>query len=161
MTLAFTNRGPLADIAPCSVLLVPGTPTSELTLQEVGKRIAAGEPGSTLKLTLRGPPTSPAGSVTRDVAVARAQVAVKPTAGGGGGASAYDGPAGGLFTGASGPKAPPALFLAVLGMREGGRRVVVVPPELGYDDVGYNEIPPDAECTLEVEVLSVKPPVSA
>lgn len=27
-------------------------------------------------------------------------------------------------------------------MREGGKRSVIVPPDVGYEDIGYNEIPP-------------------
>ena len=43
--------------------------------------------------------------------------------------AAQDGPSGGgLFSGTSGPKPPPALWLAIDGMREGGRRSVVVRP---------------------------------
>ncbi|KAJ9522571.1 hypothetical protein QJQ45_019639, partial [Haematococcus lacustris] len=44
----------------------------------------------------------------------------------------YEG-AGGLFSGSSGPKPPPALSKAVLGMKRGGRRSILVDkPELGY-----------------------------
>ena len=57
-------------------------------------------------------------------------------------APAYDGPSGGLFSGTTGPKPPPALWLAVGGMREGGRRSVLVPADVGYEDIGSNEIPP-------------------
>lgn len=44
--------------------------------------------------------------------------------------------AGGLFTGLGGPKPPPALAAAVLGMRPGGKRSLLVPAELGYGDKG-------------------------
>lgn len=73
------------------------------------------------------------------------------------GASAFDGPAGGLFSGTVGPKPPPALWLAAAGMREGGRRSVLVPADVGYEDIGSNEIPPNADFTLEIELISVKP----
>jgi peptidylprolyl isomerase len=128
---------------------------SELSLPEIARRLGAGEPGSELTLTLRGPPSSAAaGSATRDVKLIRAEVAVKPTAGTS--SNAYDGPAGGLFAGSSGPKPPPALYLAMAGMREGGRRTVLVPADVGYDDAGINEIPPDADFTLDIELLTVK-----
>ena len=63
--------------------------------------------------------------------------------------------AGGLFTG-GGPKPPPALSSAVIGMRVGGRRSVIVPPELGFGDRGEQEIPPGATFELQIEVLSAK-----
>ncbi|KAL0048996.1 hypothetical protein WJX82_003950 [Trebouxia sp. C0006] len=64
--------------------------------------------------------------------------------------------AGGLFSGASGPKPPAALSQAVLGMKPGGKRSVIVPPELGYGKQGLLEIPPDATFELQVQLLSVK-----
>ncbi|KAL3146316.1 hypothetical protein ABBQ32_003011 [Trebouxia sp. C0010 RCD-2024] len=64
--------------------------------------------------------------------------------------------AGGLFSGASGPKPPPALAQAVIGMKPGGKRSVIVPPEQGYGKQGLLEIPPDATFELQVQVLSVK-----
>eukprot|EP00775_Hariotina_reticulata_P008511 gene8511-8693_t len=64
--------------------------------------------------------------------------------------------AGGLFAGGSGPKPPPALSTAVIGMRPGGRRTVYVDvPELGYIK-GNQEIPAGAPFELQVEVLSVQ-----
>lgn len=63
--------------------------------------------------------------------------------------------AGGLFTGSGGPKAPPALSTAVIGMKVGGVRSVIVPPELGYGDVGEQEIGPGQTFELKIEVLSV------
>lgn len=64
--------------------------------------------------------------------------------------------AGGLFSGASGPKPPPALAQAVIGMKPGGKRSVIVPPEQGYGKQGLLEIPPNATFELQVQVLSVK-----
>ncbi|KAF8055403.1 Abcb6 [Scenedesmus sp. PABB004] len=57
--------------------------------------------------------------------------------------------AGGLFAGGSGPKPPPALSTAVIGMKAGGRRVVYVDKaELGYTQ-GNQEIPAGAAFQLE------------
>lgn len=55
-----------------------------------------------------------------------------------------------------GPKPPPALFLATQGMRVGGKRSVLVPPELGYGEKGYLEIPAGATFELQVELLDVR-----
>jgi len=45
----------------------------------------------------------------------------------------------------------------VAGMRVGGKRTLVIPPELGYGKRGAgNLIPPDAELHFEVELLKIK-----
>ncbi|MCO5600512.1 hypothetical protein L7F22_054625 [Adiantum nelumboides] len=49
--------------------------------------------------------------------------------------------ANGLFSAQAAPKPPPALYSATEGMRVGGKRRVLVPPELGYGSKGSNEIP--------------------
>lgn len=67
-----------------------------------------------------------------------------------------DGGGGGLFSGSSGPKPPQAISKAVVGMKPGGKRLVIVDvPELGYPK-GNQEIPPGETFELRVEVLNVK-----
>lgn len=63
--------------------------------------------------------------------------------------------AGGLFSGMGGPKPPPALSTAVVGMKVGGIRNVIVPPELGYGNVGEQEIGPGDTFEMKIEVLDV------
>jgi FKBP-type peptidyl-prolyl cis-trans isomerase FkpA len=47
----------------------------------------------------------------------------------------------------------------VAGMKVGGKRVLVIPAELGYgrDGAGGGVIPPNASLVFEVELLEVKP----
>ncbi|PIA43505.1 hypothetical protein AQUCO_01900123v1 [Aquilegia coerulea] len=48
------------------------------------------------------------------------------------------------------------LDLGVEGMRVGGQRLVIVPPELAYGKKGVQEIPPNATIELDVELLAIK-----
>lgn len=48
------------------------------------------------------------------------------------------------------------LDVGVRGMRVGGLRRVLVPPELGYGNVQIGEIPPNSTITLDIELLSIK-----
>ena len=47
----------------------------------------------------------------------------------------------------------------VKGMRVGGVRYLVIPPELGFGDVGGGEIPPGTTLLMEIELVEVKEPV--
>ena len=43
------------------------------------------------------------------------------------------------------------------GMQVGGKRKLVIPPELGYGEAGFGDlIPPGAELTFEIELLSIQ-----
>ncbi|GAB2300640.1 hypothetical protein Dimus_034675 [Dionaea muscipula] len=48
------------------------------------------------------------------------------------------------------------LDLGVQGMRVGGQRLLIVPPELAYGGKGVQEIPPNATIELDVELLAIK-----
>ncbi|PSS32850.1 Peptidyl-prolyl cis-trans isomerase [Actinidia chinensis var. chinensis] len=48
------------------------------------------------------------------------------------------------------------LDIGVQGMRVGGQRLLIVPPELAYGNKGVQEIPPNATIELDVELLSIK-----
>ncbi|XP_075510067.1 peptidyl-prolyl cis-trans isomerase FKBP16-4, chloroplastic-like [Primulina tabacum] len=48
------------------------------------------------------------------------------------------------------------LDLGVEGMRVGGQRLLIVPPELAYGSKGVQEIPPDATIEIDVELLAIK-----
>ncbi|XP_061372810.1 peptidyl-prolyl cis-trans isomerase FKBP18, chloroplastic [Gastrolobium bilobum] len=61
----------------------------------------------------------------------------------------------GLFSAQAAPKPPPAMYTIVEGMRVGGKRTVIVPPENGYGQRGMNEIPPGGTFELNVELLQV------
>lgn len=44
----------------------------------------------------------------------------------------------------------------VVGMRVGGRRRLIIPPELGYGSSGSGQIPPNASLVFDIELLSVQ-----
>ena len=44
----------------------------------------------------------------------------------------------------------------VLGMRVGGLRRIIVPPELGYGSSGYGAIPGNATLIFEIELISMR-----
>ncbi|XP_030951030.1 peptidyl-prolyl cis-trans isomerase FKBP18, chloroplastic isoform X2 [Quercus lobata] len=64
----------------------------------------------------------------------------------------------GLFSAQAAPKPPAAMYSITEGMKLGGKRTVIIPPEAGYGQKGMNEIPPGATFELNVELLQVVPP---
>ncbi|XP_073006431.1 peptidyl-prolyl cis-trans isomerase FKBP16-4, chloroplastic [Typha latifolia] len=48
------------------------------------------------------------------------------------------------------------LDLGVDGMKVGGQRLLIIPPELAYGSKGVQEIPPNATIEIDVELLSIK-----
>ncbi|KAG5556752.1 hypothetical protein RHGRI_007125 [Rhododendron griersonianum] len=48
------------------------------------------------------------------------------------------------------------LDFGVKGMRVGGQRLLIVPPQLAYGSKGVQEIPPNATIELDVELLAIK-----
>ncbi|GAV65848.1 FKBP_C domain-containing protein [Cephalotus follicularis] len=63
----------------------------------------------------------------------------------------------GLFSAQAAPKPPPAMYSIAEGMKVGGKRTVIVPPEAGYGQKGMNEIPPGGTFDLSIELLQVMP----
>ncbi|GFQ06752.1 peptidyl-prolyl cis-trans isomerase fkbp18 chloroplastic [Phtheirospermum japonicum] len=63
----------------------------------------------------------------------------------------------GLFSAQAAPKPPKAMYTITEGMKVGGKRIVIIPPEAGYGPKGMNEIPPGAEFELNIELLQVIP----
>ncbi len=74
-----------------------------------------------------------------------------------------------VFDSSLGPDKQPFVFVlgagevipgwdqGLLGMKVGGRRILTIPPELGYGSQGAgNTIPPDATLVFEVELLDAK-----
>ncbi|KAL3734420.1 hypothetical protein ACJRO7_023727 [Eucalyptus globulus] len=60
--------------------------------------------------------------------------------------------------GSAAPKPPPAMYSTTEGMKVGGKRTVIVPPEAGYGQKGMAEIPPRATFELNIELLQVEQP---
>ncbi len=47
----------------------------------------------------------------------------------------------------------------IVGMKKGGKRILVVPSDLGYGDKGYGPIPGGANLVFAVDLLEIKPSV--
>lgn len=64
----------------------------------------------------------------------------------------------GTFTFLLDPETPviPGFLEGVLGMKIGGIRKLVLPPELAYGAAGNGPIPPNATVVFEIELLSVE-----
>ena len=56
---------------------------------------------------------------------------------------------------ASGTDTVPGFAMGITGMKVGGLRRLIVPPNLAYGSAGQNPIPPNATLVFEVELLSV------
>jgi FKBP-type peptidyl-prolyl cis-trans isomerase len=54
----------------------------------------------------------------------------------------------------------PGFAEGLLTMQEGGRRRLIVPPELGYGATGTSSVPPNSVLVFDVELLQVLPPPS-
>ena len=44
----------------------------------------------------------------------------------------------------------------IVGMKEGGQRVLIIPPQLGYGAAGNGPIPPNATLLFQVQLVSVQ-----
>ena len=131
-----------------TILSIDGLPADTLTTAQVAK-LLPGDPGTEVTIEYRPEGAQEVQTLTltrEEYSVPVKQATVDPER------------SGGLFAGADGPKPPLALYLpeAMAGMRVGGKRQIVVTPELGYGEEGFNEIPPGKNFLLEIELLDIR-----
>lgn len=154
----------------------PSSPTQQPAEQECEERPATEEPGAEATTDLAtkpepqiedGPP--PCDLVITDIvvgegekAVAGSQAAVKyvgvPYDGGQEFDSSWSRAADETLPVPVGSGAViPGFDQAITGMREGGRRQVVIPSELGYGPAGRGPIPPSATLVFVIDLVEVTP----
>jgi peptidylprolyl isomerase len=63
------------------------------------------------------------------------------------------------FTAGTGDMVFPGWDEGATGMREGGKRYLLIPAELALGETGGGEIPPNATLIMEIEMIEVKEPV--
>ena len=125
---------------------------ASLPITEIGA-LLQGDAGTSLDLVVRRGRGAEleALTLTREAtAVVPKRSAFTSNDGGGGG--------GGLFSGENNARPPPVVYVpqALAGMKVGGRRSIIVPADVGYEDVGEGEIPPGAKFIIDIELLDTK-----
>jgi len=131
------------------ILSIAGRPAGELSTADIAA-LLPGEEGTEVELKTRIPESGETNAFTltrREYEVPRATVSSEPQT------------SGGLFSGQDSPKPPFALYFkeAFAGMRQGGKRTLLLPPDIGYGPNGYREIPPGRDFMVDIELLRVEP----
>jgi len=129
------------------ILSIAGRPAAELSTADVAE-LLPGEANTEVELVTRMPESddSKAFTLTREeYEVPRAEP------------NAASQTSGGLYSGQDAPKPPFALYFkeSFAGMRQGGTRTLLLPPDIGYGANGYREIPPGRNFMVDVELLDV------